>query len=1436
MPWPAWLVAGTKAVAAKLGYSSTKLFLFHVGAAAVSTAASAIHSRNASERAQRNAEEATGFAVRDTDSGAILPIGIGRAAIPGYRAIPGFTEASIVAAGNAILGAQFDIAGALADASERVFYGDGTQSMGAMFRAGRGKENQYLLMQHVLFDPVRIIDVWLRDATIKPSGEIRTSNGRNRIDSEDSVAGRAIAEFSFNGAALASATAFTGRRTSNSSSRPLSHVNLWLKKEPKDPKFFGQVPVGLYFGEFGKNRAITSTTTLADEETYGNTPQRFMIQLLTGGVADKGVGPLIPDSEIGIRSAFVTEQIARRIVEGPGTDETQRYIDIDRDGTPDAPVPNVPFESGVPYSTIFRRLGIARNKAGLTDQPLAFGDLSDIVMRRHECNGFIKPIGTYVELLKQVLENFPGLKFYASLEGTYNWSFPDTNRTESQLAVGTINERVLRAPPTPIPSNPVNQVVVRFNNIEKNYAQDELTYPAEGSAADRALLAEDGGERRKVTVDLSLVNNKQDATDRANTILLLSRRTDWEVLATLDALRYEQGDVIELSHPDSQLNVWARVEEADFARDGGMRLIVKRFAVNDFKYTPEQPDVIEVSAPIARPLPAPTITLERDRKKLIIKWTATNSALDDIVLWNVEVQLNGGTYTSHAIVEEEPVSQEEGVNTYSLDYPLPETGSTIRVRINGITTTGRRGPFGESDVFTFNGESLGLIALYLIIERTGMVPTKASIPEGIIIDPGPDGEGLSNAGNWVQQVPDTYNRASERIFVITTIKARRGVPIPRADWVGPREVDIDDSVARLHIGAGAPDDAVGRDGDIYVQGNGKVYEKKNGRWELDSGIDLTGDPGNKIYSGVVDADRLTPTLADLRENDSSLNLSDLRVGDIFIGQDDTGATPVRRDGRWWRWNGTAWIIQGDLTGPRGESLTISSRQTQGDGSIRVEFSDGTFITIPAGRAGTPGTDGTDGTNGVGIARVNRNNTTGIVTVTYTDGTTDTFLINDGQDGAGFEFVYTRRNSITALPRPSSSRTTDESVPSGYTDDPRGVTSTLRYEYVSVRHGPTGNWSTWSVPSLFAVFSVDGEDGTSVTIVSATTQANGSIRIVFSDGTFITVPAGQDGEDGTDGRGVSSITRSSSTGFVTVTYTDGSTQQFLINDGQDGAGFEFGFRRTTGARPGRPTSSRTTDESLPSGYTDDPQGTTSTFRVEWVIVRTGSTGNWSTWSVPAEYSNYAEDGEDGVDAVTAVHAGLVSFHRASSDDAWVPNTAQESTVWYYQGTTLIARVTRLINVPNSNGNMSQRRSSASPSSGYTGFRTEEDINGSLIVSQEYQGVRAYHSAIAVTDGDPGEDATSPIVPSPGLVLFATTTGSGQNRTVVFRDLGTGRTQNVRVGFSTYNLQSSPVMRIQSGRTGNLGTASLSGRRSQGAAIHQWTLTLGDVDVDITIIER
>lgn len=92
-------------------------------------------------------------------------------------------------------------------------------------------------------------------------------------------------------------------------------------------------------------------------------------------------------------------------------------------------------------------------------------------------------------------------------------------------------------------------------------------------------------------------------------------------------------------------------------------------------------------------------------------------------------------------------------------------------------------------------------------------------------------------------------------------------------------------------------------------------------------------------------------------------------------------------------------------------------------------------------------------------------------IKYTDGTYSVTAVHlagaqgdDGIDGNGLEFIYTRTEGYKAPNTPSANG--DNTTPAGWTKDPSGVSAEYPYEWVSTRRQEQGKWGSYSKPVLW----------------------------------------------------------------------------------------------------------------------------------------------------------------------------------------------------------------------------------------------------------------------------------------------------------------------------------------------------------------------------------
>lgn len=107
--------------------------------------------------------------------------------------------------------------------------------------------------------------------------------------------------------------------------------------------------------------------------------------------------------------------------------------------------------------------------------------------------------------------------------------------------------------------------------------------------------------------------------------------------------------------------------------------------------------------------------------------------------------------------------------------------------------------------------------------------------------------------------------------------------------------------------------------------------------------------------------------------------------------------------------------------------------------------------------------------------------------------------DNGADGSNIEFIYklvATREDKDKPAKPDNKPKVDDYVPTGWTDNPQGISEEMKAEYMCQRKKePTDTeWSDWHGPILWASWGEDGNDGDGIEYIFAITQDYGKTAI------------------------------------------------------------------------------------------------------------------------------------------------------------------------------------------------------------------------------------------------------------------------------------------------------------------------------------------------------
>lgn len=224
----------------------------------------------------------------------------------------------------------------------------------------------------------------------------------------------------------------------------------------------------------------------------------------------------------------------------------------------------------------------------------------------------------------------------------------------------------------------------------------------------------------------------------------------------------------------------------------------------------------------------------------------------------------------------------------------------------------------------------------------------------------------------------------------------------------------------------------------------------------------------------------------------------------------------------------------------------------------------------------------------------------------------------GEDGTNWEFVYQRTKTESAPSTPSTKQE-DDYIPSGWTDDPKGVSDEYPFEWMSKRRKKGSAWGEYTKPALWSSYSILSYKSTVFIRTNNTpsTPTGGSFDSPIPTSTpkwYDGIPSGE--------QTLWASTRIFTKNGSGIQQGEWSTPRSLT----DTASFEAIYHDSE-KEPAPPTNYPSTSGSWTpnNGWTDDP-----TDKSVWMATATKSNGVWGAWQVSKIKGEKGVDGKDGKD--------------------------------------------------------------------------------------------------------------------------------------------------------------------------------------------------------------
>ena len=461
-----------------------------------------------------------------------------------------------------------------------------------------------------------------------------------------------------------------------------------------EPENVTEIVEGMKTAPLGQNDNPATAT-----KTFSVTMPRGLYHYCTQD--EYGPGP--EGVKLNLQSFKDSERISKVVVQGP---------DVDTPGTEGDPVEEARKAYNKEFNTNLTRQQFLNVVIGaLGYNPFANSGYSggiatgtdseaaNIQIHRYEYHGAPSTDEEFRHVIEGFLAAAPGAVFFRDELGERNLVVPDPSNITNRPTI-TVHERDFAENTTvrmegPDPREYLNQITGRFANFNKNYAEDTLTFPAEGTVLHNSLLAEDNQVHYKKDVGLDGINSKYMAKATLANYLFQSRRNRYEFTTTAKYARTQPNDKIRLVVPSIGLDqqVIVKTKAYDVIR-GTIRFTGIEYEEVDYAWGVTELESISTQEAIQYSLADPTnVTINRIGVVLSGSWEYDlGASTADVSAFDVEISRDGGTtWTSSRVVS-------GGARNFQTNMAFTPGSYRIRVAARGIY--GNQSSFVESGDLT----------------------------------------------------------------------------------------------------------------------------------------------------------------------------------------------------------------------------------------------------------------------------------------------------------------------------------------------------------------------------------------------------------------------------------------------------------------------------------------------------------------------------------------------------------------------------------------------------------------------------------------------------------------------------------------------------------------------------------------------------------------